>query len=118
MRKPILVSAFLVLLVAAPAVAAPGVGVSPKTISPGGTITVEGKGWKPSSRVSILIGPRNSEADKVGTLRANERGRIKGKLKFSKSAAPGRYVLLACRKQCAVKATANFRIAEAVGRPE
>lgn len=108
--------AALALWLVPPALASRPVSVSPDTVAPGGKLTVKGKGWAHNARVSILIGPPNSEASKVETLRTTSRGRFKGTLRFKDSATPGRYVLLACRKQCAVKATARFRIAEAAGR--
>ena len=116
MRNLILTLAALTLWLAAPAAAAPSVSVSPEVVPPGGSITVKGKGWPHNSRVTILIGVPNSEADKVMSLRTTARGRFKGTIRFRDSARQGRYVLLACRKQCAVKATAHFRIAESVGR--
>jgi hypothetical protein len=117
MRAPLLVPLVLAVCLPTSAVAKPSVSVSPEVVPPGGKLTVKGKGWASDARVSILVGRPNSEASKVGTLHTNSRGRFKGSLKFNESADQGRYVLLACRRQCAVKAKAKFRIAETVGRP-
>lgn len=116
MRAPVLVPLVLAVCFPASAVAAPSVSVSPDVIPPGGKLSVKGKGWAPDARVSILVGRPRSEAAKLGTLRTNSRGRFKGTLKLNRSAEQGRYVLLACRRKCAIKAKAKFRIAATVGR--
>lgn len=84
--------------------------VTPKTIPRGGVLTFRGAGWPARTRVTLLVGPPASEADPVGSVRTNARGRFLRRLRISRTATPGAYVALACRAGCRVKATATFRI--------
>ena len=89
---------------------APSVSVAPKRLAPGETLRVTGRGWPARKRVGLLIGPPASEAFRVATVRAGRRGRFTRDVQISALARPGFYVLLACRKGCAQKRRATFRI--------
>jgi len=84
--------------------------VTPKTIPRGGFLTFTGAGWPARGQVTLRVGPPASEADPVGSVRADVRGRFLRRLRIPRTATPGLYVALACRAGCRVKATATFRI--------
>jgi len=62
--------------------------------------------------VQLLIGPPRSEAEHVATARTTSSGT------FRRTFVPpawaqerlGRWIVLACRRDCRVKATASFRL--------
>jgi hypothetical protein len=76
----------------------------------GGSILVTGRHWAPRATVQLLIGPPRSEADPVGSVRTTAAGTFRRRLPIAAGARPGRYVLLACRRSCRVKASATLRI--------
>ena len=64
-------------------------------------------------RVELPIGPPRSEASPVTKVRpANRRGRFRHGIELTVAAKPGRYVLLACRNDCAKKRKARFTITQ------
>ncbi len=89
------------------------VSVSPRTVRAGSQLTVSGRGWPARSSVQLLVGPPQSEASPVGSVRARADGSFRKVLRVNSRARPGRYVLLACRRSCRVKASATFTIAAA-----
>lgn len=88
----------------------PSVRVAPTTVERGELLTVSGTGWARSANVELLVGPPRSEADHVGSVRTTSRGTFRRRLRISSRAATGRFVLLACRRECRVKATVSFRV--------
>lgn len=99
------------LLSAAPApAAAPSVSVSPTAVKRGGTLIVTGRHWAPRSRVELLIGPPRSEASHVAWATASTAGIVRARIPIARHAHTGRFVLLACRRSCRIKAQASFRI--------
>lgn len=90
----------------------PRVGVSPTTVKRGQAITVTGSYWRRSAEVQLLIGPPRSEAGLVATVRTTSRGTFRRRLTppaFVQRRL-GRWVLLACRRDCRVKAVKNFTL--------
>lgn len=110
----LLLTALAVLAASAPAPAAvaarPTVSVSPTTVVRGGSLLVTGRHWTPRATVQLLIGPPRSEADPVATARATATGTFRRRLPIARGARTGRFVLLACRRSCRIKASASFRI--------
>src|SRR5688500_18778045 len=90
----------------------PTVDVSPTTVKRGSSFTVTGSGWRREAPVRLLIGRPRSEATYVATVRTTSRGTFRRKLTPPAwvQARTGRWVLLACRRDCRIKAVKNFRI--------
>jgi hypothetical protein len=96
---------------AASVTTAPKLGVKPATVLPGGKITITGSHFRPRVRVTIDIGPRNSDnTSRLGTIKANAGGGFRLSKAISKSTRLGRYVVLACQATCRVKATAPLAV--------
>ena len=81
---------------------------TPRTIPPGGHITLTGSGFHSSASVWIGVGPPQSEATRIGSARTDATGAFRKT--FTISRQPGRYVAIACQRQCRVKASATFRV--------
>jgi hypothetical protein len=94
----------------AAAAAAPSVRISPLVVQRGHTITVTGRNWARNAIVDLLIGPPQSEATPVGRARTTSAGTFRRHLRISRTTAPGRWVLLGCRRDCRVKAVKSFRV--------
>jgi len=71
-----------------------------------------GRGFKPLVRVTLLAGPAASEAARIGSARTDEAGEFVAPVAIERQVRPGRYVALACRHDCRVKASAAFRVLE------
>lgn len=90
----------------------PKVSVSPTTVQRGHAITVTGSGWRRSANVQLLIGPPRSEGTRVATVRTTTRGTFRRRLTppaFVQRRL-GRWVLLACRRDCRIKAVKSFTL--------
>lgn len=88
----------------------PLLSATPSRVAPGGRLVLQGRRWEPGSRVALLVGPRDSEGTRVGSVRAGRDGRFRRTLPIDRRAEPGPYAALACRRSCALKAVAPFRI--------
>jgi len=100
----------LVATAPAPGKARTSVSLSPKWVAAGKTLTVKGRGWPARKQIVLLVGPPRSEASPVATVKTGRRGRFVRKVQISALAKPGRYVLLACRRDCAKKRKVRFTI--------
>jgi hypothetical protein len=92
------------------AAVAPSVSVSPTIVLRGDSLTVTGRHWPRRTRVELLIGPPRSEASHVAWVTTTSSGALRKRLPIARRGATGRFVLLACRRSCRVKAQASFRI--------
>ena len=92
------------------ATAAPSVRIAPAVVQRGQRITVTGRNWPRNVVVDLLIGPPRSEADQVGRARTTSTGTFRRYLRIASRTAPGRWVLLGCRRECRVKAVRSFRV--------
>jgi len=110
MRRFLAIAFVVGLVPAASAAATPRLHVSPSAVAVGSTITISGTSFRPSATVTVLVGPPRSEADPVGTARANAHGSFSFRLRIPKSGTPGSWVALGCQRACRVKASAAFRI--------
>ncbi|MDP2712441.1 MAG: hypothetical protein Q8O56_14600 [Solirubrobacteraceae bacterium] len=93
-----------------PVRAAPSVKVAPTTVSAGQPITITGAGFGSNQAVSIGIGPPQSEADEIATVRTDGSGSFRLRRTIPARLPAGPWVILACRSECRVKATANLRV--------
>ena len=94
------------------AAANPTVDVAPAIVKRGHAITVTGSRWRRRATVELLIGPPRSEGTHVATVRTTSTGTFKRKLTPPAfvQARTGRWVLLACRRECRIKAVHSFRV--------
>jgi hypothetical protein len=92
------------------AAAAPTLRVTPKIVRAGERVRAVGRRWPPRVRVHLLIGPPNSEASHAAWARTTRRGRLRKSVRIEAGTAPGTWVMLACRRQCAVKRLAKFQV--------
>lgn len=90
--------------------ATPSVRVVPSVVQRGNRITVTGRNWPRNVIVELLIGPPRSEAEPVGRARTTSTGAFRRYLRIASTTAPGRWVLLGCRRECRVKAVRSFRV--------
>jgi hypothetical protein len=92
--------------------ASPTLDVSPTIVKRGASFTVTGSHWRREAPVRLLIGRPHSGATYVATVRTTSRGTFRRKLTPPAwvQARTGRWVLLACRRDCRIKAVKNFRI--------
>ena len=90
----------------------PTVRVAPSVVKRGQAITVTGSHWPKRVTVQLLIGPPQAGAERFGSARTTSRGTFSRKLVLPAwvQARLGRWVVLGCRRDCRVKATASFRL--------
>jgi hypothetical protein len=114
MRKVLVVVLGLLALapvaVSSSAATKPHLTVKPPILGPGEHLTMVGRGFGASHRVTLLIGPPNSEAVKVASTKTNRKGRFSKGIFLANDIEPGEYVVLACRRSCAVKASAKITV--------
>lgn len=96
----------------AQAAATPTLTVRPRAARRGGSVMLYGSGFRPLVRVTLLAGPPASEAVRIGSARTDEDGEFVAPIAIERRVRPGRYVALACRHDCRVKASAAFRVLE------
>ena len=92
------------------ATARPTVRIAPLVVQRGDRIVVTGRNWARSAIVDLLIGPPRSEADPVGRARTTSSGTFRRYLRIAPKTKPGRWVLLACRRECRIKAVKSFTV--------
>jgi hypothetical protein len=97
---------------ASSASASPSVRVSPESVQRGEAIVVTGRGWRRTADVELLIGPPRSEGKLVATVRTTSQGTFRRRLTLPAFVQRrlGRWVLLACRRGCRVKAVKSFHL--------
>lgn len=88
----------------------PTLRLRPGVIAPGDSVTFTGAGWPARRVVRLLIGPPASEAVGFSSARTGADGRFRTTFRFPAATEPGRYVVLACRAQCRLKASAGLRV--------
>ena len=90
--------------------AGPSLTVSPSTVHQGGKVTFSGSGWARDVRVTLLLGRPGTGANKFATVTTTRRGRFSYTLPIKPTAPTGKYVILACRKNCATKVARGMTI--------
>ena len=88
----------------------PSLTVTPSMPHQGGNVTFTGSGWPHNVRITLLIGKPNTGANKFATPKTNGKGRFRYVLPIKPTAPTGKYVILACRKDCKTKVTRNMTI--------
>lgn len=96
----------------AQAAVTPTLTVRPRAARRGGSVMLYGSGFRPLVRVTLLAGPPASEAVRIGSARTDADGEFVAPIAIERRVRPGRYVALACRHDCRVKASAAFRVLE------
>ena len=109
--------AFLALLLALPATAvaatspaAPQLTADPSAVQAGTTLTLTGTGFPRNAHVTLLAGPPDAEATRIGGATTGRRGRFTATIRIRPHSSTGAFVASACHDSCQVKATARFRI--------
>ena len=90
--------------------AGPSLTVTPSTVHQGGKVTFTGAGWAHGVKVTLLLGKPNTGANKFATVTTTRRGRFAYTLPIKPTAPTGKYVILACRKNCATKVSRSMTI--------
>jgi hypothetical protein len=108
MLLPVLATAALVG--GATAATRPSLTVTPSQVHRGAHVTFSGSRWAHHVRVTLLLGKPNTGANKFATLTTNGSGRFRYVLPIKPTAPTGKYVILACRKNCATKVSRNMTI--------
>ena len=99
------------LAVGADAATGPTLRVTPSVVHRGDTVTISGKHWGSRKVVTLRIGvPRSDATSVIDTFRTEADGSFTGTVPVKPKAALGNYVILACRKQCAIKRTKPLQI--------
>jgi len=89
------------------------VTVTPPLVLRGGTITIAGTGFRPSTKVTLSIGrPSSSTTSRIGSVTTKATGRFLFRKVISRTTAAGSWVVRACQAGCRTKATATFRVSK------
>jgi hypothetical protein len=85
--------------------------VNPPLLGHGATVIIKGTGFAPKVNVTINVRrPDGPPTVRWATLKAGSAGGFRYVKAISRSADPGKYVVIACQRACRVRATASFRI--------
>jgi hypothetical protein len=93
--------------------AAPTMRVQPQFVRPGNEITATGTHFR--SRLLVTFSIRSAAGGRfarLGRVRATAAGAFRFSKTISRSSIPGKYVVRACQRSCATRATATFRVAK------
>jgi hypothetical protein len=88
----------------------PQLSADPTAVQPGGSLTLEGRGFPPNVHVALLAGPPGSDAERIGGAQTGRRGRFVATIRIRARSSAGAFVALACFDACRVKASTRFRI--------
>jgi hypothetical protein len=113
-KARIAIPAFVAVTVAAStafAATGPTLKVTPSTVHQGSNVTFSGSGWAKRVPVTLRLGkPGVKGSNKIATVTTNRRGRFSYTLPVKPTSPTGQYLILACRKNCAVKVTKRMTI--------
>src|SRR4051794_21845403 len=90
--------------------AGPSLTVTPSSVHQGAKVTFAGSGWAQNVKVTLLLGRPNTGANRFATVTTSRRGRFSYTLPIKPTAPTGKYVILACRKNCAMKVSRSMTI--------
>ncbi|HKG04616.1 MAG TPA: hypothetical protein VKB03_15695 [Conexibacter sp.] len=82
----------------------------PAAVQAGGTVTLQGTGFPRNVHLTLLAGPPNAEATRIGGASTGRRGRFTATIHTRPHSSAGAFVALACHDACRIKASARFRI--------
>ena len=88
----------------------PQLTAEPTAVQAGGTLTLQGTGFPRNAHVTLLAGPRDAEATRIGGATTGRRGRFTATIRIRPHSSAGALVALACHDACRVKASTRFRI--------
>lgn len=88
----------------------PHLVAEPTAVHAGGALTLQGTGFPRNVHVTLLAGPPNAEATRIGGASTGQRGRFTATIHIRPHSSTGAFVALACHDACSVKASARFRI--------
>jgi hypothetical protein len=88
----------------------PQLTAAPTAVQAGDTLTLQGTGFPRNVHVTLLAGPPNAEATRIGGASTGRRGRFTATIHIRPHSSAGAFVALACHDACRVKASARFRI--------
>jgi hypothetical protein len=94
----------------APAARTPQLTADPTAVQAGGTMTLQGTGFPRNVHVTLLAGPPNADATRIGGASTGRRGRFTATIRIRPNSSAGAFVALACHDACRVKASTRFRI--------
>jgi hypothetical protein len=93
--------------------AAPTMRVQPQFVRAGNEITATGAHFRPRLRVTFSIrSATGGRFSRLGRAQATGAGAFRFTKTISRSTIAGKYVVRACQRSCATKATATFRVAK------
>jgi hypothetical protein len=113
MRPAKLILAVVVALAmagAAAVAASPSLTVSPGTVHQGGKVTFSGAGWPHKAKVTLRLGKPGTASNPIAAVTTDARGRFRYALPIKPAAPTGKYVIHACRKNCAIDVKRNMTI--------
>lgn len=93
-----------------PAARTPQLTADPTAVQAGETLTLQGTGFPSNAHVTLLAGPPNAEATRIGGASTGRRGRFTATIRIRPRSDASAMVALACHDACRVKASARFRI--------
>jgi hypothetical protein len=96
---------------APPAAHTPQLTADPTAVQAGDTITLHGTGFPRNVHVTLLAGPPNADATRIGGASTGRRGRFTATIRIRPHSSAGALVALACYDACRMKASTRFRIA-------
>jgi hypothetical protein len=88
----------------------PQLTADPAAVSAGATLTLQGTGFPRNAHVTLLAGPPNADATRIGGASTGRRGRFTATIRIRPHSSAGAFVALACHDACRVKASTRFRI--------
>jgi hypothetical protein len=93
--------------------ATPTMRVQPQLVRPGNEITATGTHFRPSLLVTFSIrSATGGKFTRLGRIRATAVGAFRFSKTISRSTTPGKYLVRACQRSCATKATTSFWVAK------
>jgi hypothetical protein len=90
---------------------APTLRLKPTIANRGDTVSITGRHWGNHRKVSLYVRRASSPARAlISTVETTNDGRFAGTVPVRRKATPGDYVVLACRKGCAIKVAKPLKV--------
>jgi hypothetical protein len=80
------------------------------TVKPGETLTLKGRGFPSNAHLSLLAGPPDADAKRIGGAQTGRRGTFTARIRIREHSTAAAVVARACFDACNVRASARFRI--------
>jgi len=89
----------------------PTLSISKTIAHRGDKVGIIGRHWGAHKVVTLRVGRPNTDATAlIARVTTNDAGAFAGTVPVKQSAAPGRYIIIACRNSCAIKRTKALTI--------